>query len=111
MVNLVSMANQRHRIGWQLAGLQGTDIPCTNQTVTIARENVLRYLLVTEEAKGCDIVLVQELLFVYVRVERVIRNKVLQRSIVFFEVIQVVFRGLLHDYIINSFALSMMFNY
>ena len=77
MVNLVSMANQRHRIGWQLAGLQGTDIPCTNQTVTIARENVLSDLLVTEEAKRGDIVLVQELRFVCVSVEWVIRNKVL----------------------------------
>ena len=77
MVNLVSMANQRHRIGRQLAGLQGTDIPCTYQTITIPRENVLRDLLVTEEAKGGDIVLVQELLFVCVCVEWVIRNKVL----------------------------------
>ena len=91
MVNLVSMANQRHRIRRQLAGLQGIDIPCTYQTVTIPSENVLCDLLVTEEAKGRDIVLVQELRFVSVRVEWVIRNKVLQRTVVFFEVIQIVF--------------------
>ena len=77
MVYLVSMANQRHRIRRQLAGLQGTDIPCTYQTITIPCENVLRDLLVTEEAKGCDIVLVQELLFVCIGVEWVVRDKVL----------------------------------
>ena len=110
MVDLVSMADQRHRIRRQLAGLQGADIPCTYQTVTITRENVLCDLLVAEEAEGRNIVLVQEFRFVSVSVKGVIGNKVLQRPIILLEVIQVVLCGLLHDDIVDSLALSMMLN-